>query len=694
MPRAAWPFCEKLYDHVHQIFKAPTDEQLHTHTVVVCTYDHSAVFWGTGLARGHFSHILLDEAANALEPRAMIPLQLAAPETAIVLAGDDRQIAPQVQSPSASHHGLKRSMLLRLCNSDFFAQPGTQAELSINYRSHPALLQLPSDLFYNGMLTSGADLKKVNAFCKWPRLPVKYLPLLFVGVEGRDEQSAESASFMNKKEAMMVVDLVQKLLLELKGGQATAQPGDIAVVTAYYRQTQLVRKYLQQREIYGVDVGGVENIQGREKKAVFVTCVRARRQLMAYDQKFGLGFLFDEKRLNTALTRATSLLVLVADPYVVAEEPHWRKLLQWCVQLKCYQGPDINEQHYIESRRKQEDADAKEEALELEVFAERELREQAAADAARRQREADELARTKEQVTESLRRLAPTQALGRSRACATTATAATTVTATGAAAPSATATPNNGRRILDVSTAPNANASAASLQPAQPRQQPMPPPAQPVEWQQQLIQGLPSAAVLRDAGTYNPVGLSTTAPLHGVPHHYATSYATPLTHGGSVAGSRVSMQSSVASASAAWTCLFGLGGDGGLFCTSQHGVPYFTVTEEVTSDLVFKICTFGLEKVGGVRPGSMGDLHISLRARPPGRYFTPPAIDISSRATGVANGLATFSETALHLRPPSMGGLKVSQVAAEGNEICIRLVNDRLANNAQPVNPMYGQYAP
>ena len=123
-------------------------------------------------------------------------------------------------------------------------------------------------------------------------------------------------------------------------------------------------------------------------------------------------------------------------------------------------------------------------------------------------------------------------------------------------------------------------------------------------------------------------------------------------------------------------------------------MPYFTVTEEVTSDLVFKICTFGLEKVGGVLPGSMGDLHISLRARPPGRYFTPPAIDISSRATGVANGLATFSETALHLRPPSMGGLKVSQVAAEGNEICIRLVNDRLANNAQPVNPMYGQYAP
>ena len=246
-------------------------------------------------------------------------------------------------------------------------------------------------------------------------------------------------------------------------------------MTAYYRQTKLVRQYLQQRGINGVDVGGVENIQGREKKAVFVTCVRARRQLMAYDQKFGLGFLFDEKRLNTALTRATSLLVLVADPYVVAEEPHWRKLLQWCVQLKCYQGPDINEQHYIESRRKQEDADAKEEALELEVFAERELREQAAADAARRQREADELARTKEQVTESLRRLAPTQALGRSRACATIATAATTVTATGAAFPSATATPNNGRRILDVSTAPNANASAASLQPAQPRQQPMPP---------------------------------------------------------------------------------------------------------------------------------------------------------------------------------------------------------------------------
>ena len=70
----------------------------------------------------------------------------------------------------------------------------------------------------------------------------------------------------------------------------------------------------------------------------------------------------------------------------------------------------------------------------------------------------------------------------------------------------------------------------------------------------------------------------------------------------------------------AWACLFGLGGDGGLFCTSQHGVPYLPVTEEVTSDIVFKICTFGLETVGGARLGSVGDLHISLRARPPGRH--------------------------------------------------------------------------
>lgn len=42
---------------------------------------------------GHFSHILLDEAAQAMECEAIMPLALANEDTRIVLAGDHMQVS-------------------------------------------------------------------------------------------------------------------------------------------------------------------------------------------------------------------------------------------------------------------------------------------------------------------------------------------------------------------------------------------------------------------------------------------------------------------------------------------------------------------------------------------------------------------------------------------------------------------------
>ena len=141
--------------------------------------------------------------------------QLATAETAIVLAGDDKQIAPPVQSVSARHHGLKKSMLVRLTDdhlskrngwqvvsrprfahasvydahavSSHVTERAVQVELTVNYRSHPKLLDMPSQLFYKGSLTSGVKPGAMSQFCQWRRLPQKGTPLLFIGVEGNDK---------------------------------------------------------------------------------------------------------------------------------------------------------------------------------------------------------------------------------------------------------------------------------------------------------------------------------------------------------------------------------------------------------------------------------------------------------------------------------------------------------------------------
>ena len=98
---------------------------------------------------------------------------------------------------------------------------------------------------------------------------------------------------------------------------------------------------MRQARLFDVNVGGVDEMQGtkdttsksniyfllislfiagREFKVVLISTVRARQtwhMWKAFDTQHQLGFISDPKRLNTAMTRAQSLLVFVGDPYVL-----------------------------------------------------------------------------------------------------------------------------------------------------------------------------------------------------------------------------------------------------------------------------------------------------------------------------------------------------------------------------------------
>ncbi|KAI7838701.1 hypothetical protein COHA_007499 [Chlorella ohadii] len=130
-----------------------------------------------------FTHVLIDEAGQALPPEALIPLALLAPAVpavrpqaamsdpgwGAVLCGDPRQLGPIVRSPVAAAHGLATS-LLETCIAMHTAVahevlkagrvPATSM-LVRNYRSHRRLLDLPSKLFYQGSLVAAADPRSV-----------------------------------------------------------------------------------------------------------------------------------------------------------------------------------------------------------------------------------------------------------------------------------------------------------------------------------------------------------------------------------------------------------------------------------------------------------------------------------------------------------------------------------------------------
>lgn len=69
-------------------------------SIVVVTLSTAVHLTKTATLRGYFSHIVIDEAGQALETEAIIPLALATEDTSVVLAGDPKQMSPQVKHKS------------------------------------------------------------------------------------------------------------------------------------------------------------------------------------------------------------------------------------------------------------------------------------------------------------------------------------------------------------------------------------------------------------------------------------------------------------------------------------------------------------------------------------------------------------------------------------------------------------------
>jgi helicase MOV-10 len=85
----------------------------------VCTCISAAFTLGIGMERGHFSHVFIDEAAQATEAEAMVVVKNAVDaSTKLILAGDPKQLRPIVHSAIANELGLNVSYLERLmdCN--------------------------------------------------------------------------------------------------------------------------------------------------------------------------------------------------------------------------------------------------------------------------------------------------------------------------------------------------------------------------------------------------------------------------------------------------------------------------------------------------------------------------------------------------------------------------------------------------
>mmetsp|Transcript_11431 Transcript_11431/g.21131 ORF Transcript_11431/g.21131 Transcript_11431/m.21131 type:complete len:1051 (-) Transcript_11431:482-3634(-) len=267
-----------------------------------------------------FRQVVIDEATQAIEAEALIPLSMGAKQ--IVFVGDHCQLGPVVMCKAAAKAGLTQSMFERLVLTGL-----RPIRLQIQYRMHPILSEFPSNMFYEGSLQNGVT-ESDRQMCHMPGYtgkddfpwPVKNKPFFFWGIAGMEEISASGTSYLNRTEASYVEKIVTHLL---KMGVESSQ---IGVITPYDGQKKYVQEHMRRSgslaaSVYeAIEVNSVDAFQGREKEIILVSCVRS-------SETQGIGFLSDPRRLNVALTRARVGLVLLGNPRVLSKNPLWAALL-------------------------------------------------------------------------------------------------------------------------------------------------------------------------------------------------------------------------------------------------------------------------------------------------------------------------------------------------------------------------------
>ncbi|XP_031638656.1 putative helicase mov-10-B.1 isoform X2 [Contarinia nasturtii] len=318
----------------------PSLEFLYKFRVLVCTLCSAGCLSRARVDKeiwkpDHFDYVIIDEAASALEPIAMVPIagvctSLKQIHAKIVVAGDPKQLDAVVMSEKAKSLGYSTSWLEHLCNTDLYS-PHTVTgqynetyitQLVKNYRSHPHILRVSNELYYNNKLEPFAANDITSWYINSKFLPSKHFPIKFLSVQGKCQKSVEN-SWYNSEEIDEIIKEIKQLLppYSKKHGLRQITQADIGIVTPYRKQRILLSQKLRRLNFGDIMVGTAEIFQGKEKPVMIVSTVRSNRQL---------GFVGEPRRLNVVITRAKCLLIIIGDPFTLNLSKDWRHLMKYC----------------------------------------------------------------------------------------------------------------------------------------------------------------------------------------------------------------------------------------------------------------------------------------------------------------------------------------------------------------------------
>jgi len=247
-----------------------------------------------------FDVLILDEASQMTEPLSLAPI-IRSKCKYIIAAGDPCQLPPVVCSPErvqGGGEGLMRPLFVRLASLGY-----SPYLLKTQYRCHPDISHISNTFFYGNKLLNGVSSDDR------PPLAKKLGALSVIDVQGHE--SYKNKSILNETEARCVGVTVKALV------QHGISGSDIGVICFYREHVGAISRCINGlRSAGGEELAGLESIQvatvdsfqGAERNIIILSTATTNS---------ASNFAADACRLNVALTRARSHLLVIGNMYAL-----------------------------------------------------------------------------------------------------------------------------------------------------------------------------------------------------------------------------------------------------------------------------------------------------------------------------------------------------------------------------------------
>ena len=267
------------------------------------------------LLSGHrFGTLFIDEAAQALEAACWIAIRKA---DRVVLAGDHQQLPPTVKCYEALKGGLGCTLMETVVRN----KPEVVSLLTLQYRMNEEIMRFSSDWFYNGQLQAAPEVRH-RGILDWDS-PISWIDTS--GREFKEEFVGENFGRINRQEADLLLEELQKYIARIGGRRILEERIDFGIISPYKAQVQYLRGRIKASDAFRpyrslLTVNTVDGFQGQERDVVFISLVRA-------NEEGQIGFLGDLRRMNVAMTRARMKLVILGEAATLTRHAFYRKLL-------------------------------------------------------------------------------------------------------------------------------------------------------------------------------------------------------------------------------------------------------------------------------------------------------------------------------------------------------------------------------